>query len=209
MIDLRFRPLEKTDWIGELAGQRSAFKMKFAATLDLLEFELRKLQAGNIIVEAGFTLQGLRNDGWPHSGAHPAHPGIVLYFDSPEGPLRFPCGTYKSWQANLHAIALTLENLRAIDRYGVTLMHQQYAGFKMLTAPDTRTLARQAATVLASLAVRPVDYIMEDAECFRLAYRAAVQQCHPDTSTGREEDWRQLQDAKRVLEAYYDATAPS
>jgi hypothetical protein len=207
MIDLRFRPLEKKEWPGELAGERSQFKMKFGATLDLLECELRKLQASNVIVEAGFTLQQLRNDGWPHAGAHPTHAGVTLYFDSPEGPLRFPCGTYKSWQANLHAIALTLEKLRAIDRYGVTLTHQQYAGFKMLAAPDGRSLARHAATIIASLAVRPVDYIMEDAESFRLAYRAAAVKCHPDTTSGREQEWTQLQEAKRVMEAYYSAPA--
>jgi hypothetical protein len=206
MIDLRFRPLERDAWPGELAGQRSQFRSSVNDTWKLLEFELRKLQAGNIIVEAGFTLQQLRNDGWPHAGATPKHAGVALYFDSPEGPLRFPCGTYKSWQANLHAIALTLEKLRAIDRYGVTLTHQQYAGFKMLPAPDGRSLARHAATIVASLAVRPVDYIMEDRESFRLAYRGAAQKCHPDTSTDREEDWRQLQDAARILESYFDAT---
>ena len=207
MIDLRFRPLEK--WPGELAGIKPAFKMKYDKTLDALEYELRKLNASNVMVEAGFALQQIRNDGWPHSGARPAHAGVVLYFDSAEGPMRFPCGNYNSWTANLHAIALTLENLRAIDRYGVTVTHQQYAGFKMLPAADSRATVQHAATILAGIAVRPVDYILEDAECFRQAYRLAARKCHPDQTTGREAEWNDLQRAKTVLEAYFSTVAVS
>lgn len=203
MIDLRFRPLDK--WPTELAGKKPAFTMKYDKTLDLLEHELRKLGTSNVLIEAGFGLQQIRNDGWPHSGTRPAHPGVVLYFDSAEGPMKFPCGTYNSWTANLHAIALTLANLRAIDRYGVTLTHQQYAGFKMLPAADSRATVREAALIVASFAARPVDYILENFECYRVAYRLAVRRCHPDQSTGREQEWTDLQRAKAVLEAYYAA----
>lgn len=47
------------------------------------------------------------------------------------------CGA-GSLHANLHAIALGLEALRAVDRHGITSSAEQYAGFAQLTAggPD-------------------------------------------------------------------------
>ncbi len=49
---------------------------------------------------------------------------------------RFPCDRFKHWDDNLRAISLTLERMRAVDRYGVTLNKQQYAGFKALPAQE-------------------------------------------------------------------------
>jgi hypothetical protein len=47
--------------------------------------------------------------------------------------LVFATDAYEDWQHNVRAIALTLEALRAVDRYGTT-GGRQYAGFRQLTA---------------------------------------------------------------------------
>jgi len=46
-----------------------------------------------------------------------------------------PCDSFKDWEANLRAIALSLERLRAADRYGVTTEEkEQYIGWLRLPA---------------------------------------------------------------------------
>jgi hypothetical protein len=100
----------------------------------LLERELRALRAKNIVIQAAVTDQDIRNDGWLRANARPEHPGVILTFDSRHGPLSYPCDAFNDWQANVRAIALALEALRKVDRYGVTKRGEQYTGWKALPA---------------------------------------------------------------------------
>lgn len=149
MIDLRFKPLPK--WPGPLGARGDSFRASYPRTLDLLEYELVKLRATQIIIEAGFSLKQIANSGWPMGGQAPAHAGVVLYFAGKNGAMRFPAGTYARWQANVHALALTLESLRAVDRYGVTHGQEQYRGFAAIAAPGAgQTMTAQAAAELVA-----------------------------------------------------------
>lgn len=82
--------------------------------------------------------QDLRLDGLPRADRSARSPGIVLsfeaasVFDKPH--LRYEVGTYSSWQDNVRALALALEALRAVDRYGVTRRGEQYAGWRQIEA---------------------------------------------------------------------------
>jgi hypothetical protein len=205
MIDLRFRSLEKFADPPGLKRQGSAFKMTYDKTLDLLEHELRQLRAHSITIEAGFKLDQIRNDGWPVSRAIPSHPGVVLYFKNGKGQdLRFPSGRYHTYQANLHAIALTLESLRAIDRYGVTLEHQQYIGF-MLEAPKKLSVEEAAAFIQINCDhVASVQGIVANREAFTDAYRTAAKRLHPDApGSANEHLWNLLQQAREVLNFHH------
>jgi hypothetical protein len=73
MIDARFRPLLK--WTREpgLKWRQSHFKTAYNKTLDALEYELGHLQARNIVIEAGYRPDQIRNDGWPRGGVSPSH----------------------------------------------------------------------------------------------------------------------------------------
>lgn len=84
----------------------------------------------------------IRLDGWPRGNATPRHHGVILAFESKHGPLKYATARYYPWQANLRAIALGLEALRAVDRYGVTKRGEQYAGWKALPAGDGPSVAR-------------------------------------------------------------------
>lgn len=189
--------------------------MSYAKTLDLLEFELSKLFARSITVEAGFKLDQIRNDGWPLSKAFPRHPGVVLYFKNRQGQdLRFPSGHYSTYEANLHAIALTLESLRAIDRYGVTLGHQQYIGF-MLEAPKKLSVEEAADFIqINSDHAASVQGIIANREAFTDAYRTAAKRLHPDAPGAANEHpcirlavcrtlWNLLQQAREVLNLHH------
>ncbi len=136
MLNAQFRPLDK--WPGARTnGRRDAsFRSTYPQTLDLLEGELTKLRAKDIIIQVeGLTLQFLRNDGWPKSGNWQngyGGPGVIVSFESSKGHMSFPCDRFRDWQDNLRAIAKSLEALRMVDRYGVTRGNEQYRGWTQI-----------------------------------------------------------------------------
>lgn len=195
MLDCRFRPLAQ--WPGEPTRfpQPSRFKAKWSQTLDLLEFELNHLRAKNIIIEGYFTFGQIRNDGWPKSTARPSKPGVVLSFDlgkpGKTGRMVMPCDRFNDWEANLRAIALTLEHLRAVERYGVTTERaEQYTGWLKLPAASSEDEAHQLAKELAILAgtdLVHVNTIATNRDAFDRAWREAARRTHPDTGGDAEQ----------------------
>ena len=78
----------------------------------------------------------IRTDGLPYANArYGTNPGVIVSFDSRHGPLRYATDAFTEWQDNLRAIALSLEALRAVDRYGVTRRGEQYTGWRAIAAP--------------------------------------------------------------------------
>jgi hypothetical protein len=198
MIDVRFVPIQS--WPGEKRKiwQRKSgqFRAKYAQTLDTLERELNLLSAKNITIEAYFSRDKIRNDGWPFSNAAPSEPGVVVSFTGRTGELSFPCDTYESWQDNLRAIALALEALRAVDRYGVTQRAEQYKGWAKLPPATKTTSAAAIEFLLLHSGVLP-----KDSESLKQAYRAAARKLHPDNSqTGNQGQFVMLQQAQQALE---------
>lgn len=183
MIDARFVPVE--DWPGEKlpAHKRKdvPFGVTYAKMLDDLERELRHLGARDIVIQAYFRRDDIRNDGWPRSSApKPSDSGVILSFTNREKQeISFPCDTYRSYEHNLRAISLTLTALRAINRYGVTRRNEQYKGWaKLPPAPDK--MSESAAIEFFNLhaGMKPTD-----SDSLRTAYRAAARNLHPDTGT--------------------------
>lgn len=124
------------EWPGVMTSRRtlSPFSATLTSTLALLKRELRELGAKNtemlIAISPGaFTLAGR-----PYANAKPDHPGIILSFDTSFGHLSYPADQYTTWQDNLRAVALSLEALRKVDRYGVTKRSEQYRGFLAIEA---------------------------------------------------------------------------
>jgi hypothetical protein len=205
MLDLRFRPLEKWKETKPLRWVNGQFRMPWNKTLDALEEELKKLKARDIIVEAGFKLAEIRNDGWPRGGAEPSHPGVILYFTKGKDTLRFACGTYQSWRQNIHAIYLTLESLRAVDRYGATAGQEQYTGFKQL--PPSSKEIWSAETAAIWLCARTPwcatsDALLRNYDDFRRAYRECASALHPDKG-GSADLFQALGEVSRVLEEHF------
>jgi hypothetical protein len=90
------------------------------------------------------------------------------------------------WQHNVRAIALTLEALRAVDRYGATETGQQYTGFKALPAgramPASHMTTQAAYDLLAEI-IGPRDVVDGDLEDGVLIKRARAI-VHPDRNEG-------------------------
>lgn len=207
MIDLVFRPLEAP---ANRPRKRSQFKATWMKTLDLLEYELAQLGAKDIVVQAGFALSEIRNDGWPRGGAKAKHPAVVLSFRDRKGnPLSFPCDSYDRYEDNLRAIGLSLEALRAVNRYGVTKGHEQYQGFAQLSAPPDpkKWSVEDAAEWMAQRSHSRTSAILGDYNELNQAYRVAASRLHPDRNPDMRADWDRLQEAKALLDAYFSKGA--
>lgn len=144
---------------------RYTFKAAWQDTLDLLRRELRHLRASNVVIGAGFQESDLRLDGMPRAGARtPAHPGIELSFTTPtHGRLVYATDVCERWEHNVRSIALGLEALRAVDRYGITRRGEQYAGWKQLesggpSADRGRELIRRHGSVRDALKATHPDH---------------------------------------------------
>jgi hypothetical protein len=204
-----FRPLGA--WTeGDTVPRRGAhvFKASWQSTLDLLARELAHLDAAHVVLQADFREQDLRVDGMPRANARqPQHPGVRIAFDSRYGPLTYATDAHErqygyglqGWQANVRAIALALEALRAVDRYGVTKRGEQYVGWKALPAgtgaPASHMDAEQARAVLVIHAGWDG---WTDAQAEAI-WKKARKHTHPDTNGDDHTAWNEVEQAARVL----------
>lgn len=194
------------------SGSWSRTDVPWSDTVSLLERELRALGASLVVIEADFGEHQLRNDGWPYANARPASPAVILSFNSRHGPLRYPCDTFTDWQANVRAIALALEALRKVDRYGVTKRGEQYTGWRKLPPQggSTPTMDVHAAAVFMVAAEGrggdPDDLIdapQQDArEAIERTYRNAAKRLHPDAG-GSTREFQTLGEARVALLAHH------
>lgn len=204
--NVTFRPIDR--WPGESTKrrQRSRFRAGWSDTLELLQRELDQLKAKNTVVMLDLTEDDIRLDGWPRANANPGHPGVILAFESPYGPLKYPCDTFTTWKDNLRAIALALEALRKVDRYGVTKRGEQYTGWRALPGPSGEaTTAQQAAGILASESGGHTQQILDHPDAAGAAIRQALMEAHPDRG-GSPDRFHAVQTARRVIEAHHGAT---
>lgn len=206
-IQITFRPIDR--WTTGFTAERknSPFGASYADTLDLLERELWHLGAREVVLMLALQESDIRRDGMPRAQARPAHPGVILAFDSIHGPLKYATDTFRDWQSNLRAIALGLESLRRVDRYGITKRGEQYTGWKQLPACTEPVMStQQAARILADGGGTDAGVVLVDAQVAKTAYRLAAQRVHPDAG-GSTEAFQRLNEAKRIIDAHHGAAA--
>lgn len=184
------------------ARKPGPFGENWGGTLKILALELRKFNARDVVLHMDVKLEDLRIDGMVRADARPG-PAIILAFRAGADRMSFPCDRFNWWQTNLRAIALVLEALRKVDRYGVQA-GRQYEGFKALPpggrngqAPAMTT--EEAATVLEEHSGLPAITIENDAQTFRVAARLARAVTHPDKG-GDTGVFQRVEAAIHVLE---------
>lgn len=175
-------------WPGTMTSQRQAskFSARLSDTLQVLTREIYHLvdtleQQRSAELLIAIPASKFRLDGRPYADAKAGHPGVIFSIDSRHGHLSYPCDTFTTWQDNLRAIALALEALRKVDRYGVTKRGEQYRGFLELeatAAPAGFTSVDQAWEWLLKL--NGGDATVRDRESARAVLRAAQRRAHPD-----------------------------
>lgn len=209
------RPIQA--WPGAQTRERvrSTFSASWSATLGLLDRELHHLGNGwrrpESVLQIAMQEKDFRLDGMPRANAVAAHPGVILSIDSTKGHLSFPCDKFDRWQDNLRAIALSLEALRKVDRYGTTPNHEQYTGWRAIesAAPsvdkvlEAALLLRATAWPEESLASREVfaPKIATDPTIATNTYRQARAKSHPDRNHGDQTAWDAVEAAANTLRA--------
>lgn len=152
-----FRPLPTWPYPAtppENRRSRYTFRAGWQDTLDLFAHELDMIAGDGVVIAAGFREGDVRQDGMPRANARePIHPGVEISFDSPRGRLVYSTDICERWQHNVRSIALGLEALRAVDRYGITHRGEQYAGFLALP-PGTPSIDKGRELVEAAGGIR-------------------------------------------------------
>lgn len=191
---MQVRPIEK--WPGELTpeGSRrhSAFKAGQRQTIRLLVSELEAKRASACVLSIAMTEADFRLDGLPRANAKVSHPGVILSFN-PNGRaaerLEFATDAFLDWTDNLRGVALGLEALRKVDRYGITSGGQQYAGFKALQVGEDVAFGLYSKT-------EALDFI---ARSYGGSLAAAIKATHPDTGATDAAAFGKVMRAKSLI----------
>lgn len=196
---------------------RNARKTPFSQTDDELRLELWRIGVLQAVLELDLSERDMRQDGWIRGDAIPRTPRVVLSFEHPSlGALRYPADRYLDWKDNVRAIRLTLEALRAIDRYGVTRKQEQYTGWKALPSQSSAGLNVEAAVRVllaydprnASLDVsqvtKAVQTVLGSVDVAREILRRAARATHPDADGGSHYKFIAVQQARRTLAAHFN-----
>lgn len=202
-MEYTYRPI--TLWPGKqtTSRKRSAFKAGYQDTLKLLDQELRHLAARSIVFQVALSEEDIRLDGKPRAGSRPAHPGVIIAFDSKHGPLSYPCDTFNDWESNVRAIALALEHLRTVDRYGVTRRGEQYRGWSQLPPPMVTPAPMD--TQRAYDLLKPFADGSLNTASLESVYKASAMATHPDRG-GSAEKFKQVATARDVLKRHWGLT---
>jgi hypothetical protein len=192
----------------ETANRRSSgvFRATWRDTLTFLGDEIEKIGGrGPVVFQVDAQEGDIRLDGMLRASAKVGHPGVVISFESDFGPLRYATDAYEQrwmgdmvgWQANVRAIALTLEALRSIDRWGVSRRGEQYTGWRAIAAPAPMfATPGEAAEWMRRYALEiKVEY---GGLTIRELYKRMAKRMHPDTGAPRA-DWDRLDEARRML----------
>ena len=196
------RPISAWPWPQNGYPQWSRFRAKWSDTSSLLKREVARRGAEDVILEIDVDSRDLRRDGWLRSNASPRSSRVVVTFeDETHGWVRYHCDQFSDWRDNVRAIAISLESLRKVDRYGVS-DGEQYHGFRSGRALPGKVLtSREAAVLISENDDDPDDYL-RDPEACRIGIRRALKRAHPD-SGGSEDDLYVVQAARGTLAQHH------
>lgn len=216
-VEINVKPLEgpwddSQDPFPEYVDCR--FKAGWFKTRDLLFGELKRINVDRALLYTSHKKSDRSADGWVREDRKPPHPGVVLEFDKWDlkynrfNKLRFPCNTYELFEDNLRAIALALEALRAVDRYGVTT-GAQYTGYKALPPAEPGTPGQtpeQAAEFIVnssglSKKFWTIEAMLEDRAAGEYVYKAAAKRLHPDKEGGDQVQFARLETSMQLVRA--------
>jgi hypothetical protein len=182
----------------------ASFRASWEDTLRLLATELDNLGCTSAVaLRVDAEASDIRQDGMLRARARVGFPGVVVSFTSRHGPLSYATDAYEqqwsgglsSWQANLRAIALGLEALRAVDRYGITRSGEQYSGWLAIDGPAVGFSTADDALRWLS---RQVGSEYQPGEDVARLLRRAARKLHPDAG-GNEADWLLYDQARQLL----------
>lgn len=117
--------------------ETSRFKTGFGAARVKLSAEIQRMGGTGVIISTNVPL---RNDGMPRASApEPKDSGVAVYFRYKGKDMVFACDKFRYSRENIYAIAMTIDALRGIERWGASdMMERAFSGFKALAAQNER-----------------------------------------------------------------------
>lgn len=126
------------------SSQRSAFKSRtWQEGMAEVKEELARMRVTEVVISFNIRLKPGTKE--PYAGQNAAtlqDTGVAVYFkrkvngtaqDAAEWTC-LPCDKWRTLGENFHAIALTIQRMRDLDRYGVGKSGQSFDGYKALPA---------------------------------------------------------------------------
>jgi hypothetical protein len=161
------------------------FRQTFGRARDELLAEIGRLGGKNVILSTNIPL---RNDGLPRADARePEDPGVAVYFDYNKKPMCFASDRYYYVRQNIRAIALTIDALRGIERWGASdMMERAFRGFTSIE--DKRDEPWRSVLGFSESSFPSLEEMMKQ-------YRELAKRFHPDAG-GSVESFQRIQRAR-------------
>jgi hypothetical protein len=177
------------DWpVGYPRGKskkRATFKATVAKARDQILRELRLMGVPDyhVIISSNAPISS-RTMQMLAMKAEPADPGVAVYFRKNDRAHVLACDKWDRMADNLRALAMTLEAMRGLDRWGCSeMLDRVFQGFTALPPPPAhKGKAKPWHEVLGVDAHAGIDLIEQ---CYRMKMRAA----HPDAGGTHEAAW--------------------
>lgn len=217
-MEIIIKPI--SHWVGKETKmpRRSQFKATYQQTKKLLESELEKLRVvANVSLEMFIRQEDLRADGFLRANVKPSKQGVVLVATRIKNTiyhretgrsenvlqtLTYPCDAFDDWQDNLRGVALSLQALRAVERYGVFRYEDIVQRLALPSAQGKISSVETAAEFVAEHSGLARDEVLRSGAAFLQAYRRAATKLHPDAG-GNSDDFLKLQEAKKIIEGQF------
>jgi hypothetical protein len=141
--------------------QQGVFKSTISSALTLLRTEISRFGGTNVVLSSNFTL----------GNESPKETGVVAYFLLDGQQMAIPCDRWYKIEHNIQAIALTIEAIRGMDRWGAkNMIKAVLQGF--LALPERSTVPDWW-DVLECRRDSPLDVV-------RAQYKRLAHDHHPD-----------------------------
>jgi hypothetical protein len=150
----------------------SPFKTSMATAEEEISYEMGRLYAPRYVIS--------RAPGYLRGGVDP---GVALWFEIQHDALPelrvLACDKYSSVTANTHAIALTLEALRAVDRWGAYSVEQAIEGARLALPAPGEQVRKAWWLVIGVKREWPLDAI-------EAVWKTKLEKAHPDRGGSTE-----------------------
>lgn len=179
-------------WKRTLNPELSRFKTGFGAARVKLSAEIQRMGGTGVIISTNVPL---RNDGMPRASApEPRDAGVAVYFRYKGKDMVFACDKFRYSRENIYAIAMTIDALRGIERWGASdMMERAFSGFKALESSTGREWW-QVLNVSQNSSKEIID----------ASFRVMLRKCHPDAG-GSHEAMTELNQARDKAMRYIDS----
>ncbi len=213
-MEIKIVPI--TQWIGKKNQnpRPSQFRATYSDTLKILKFELEKagIYGDSAQLQMFIRPDDMRLDGNMRANSKPYEQGVKLvfqrygekFFDNQKQKWKwrlktvsYPCDAFDDWHDNLRAIALSMEALRRVERYGV-FKYGDIMDRLALPSADGKVSDRDIALTFLSIHSGFQQNVLIDPNIMKIAYTKAATKLHPDKG-GSNEDFLKLQEVKRIL----------